>query len=341
MYKKLLPMSFICLILILAGCTKNDTPSSHSEFVMDTLCTITLYETDEPRMSRAFEILKEVEAAMSNTIETSEISRINSAAGKAAVVVSAPTLHVIRTALEYSEKSGGRFDISIGPLVDVWRINSEHPSVPSDDKIREALSKISWTDVEIDETASSVFLKRKGMKLDPGGIAKGYAADAIADYFTQEGVKRALINLGGNVFVYGAKKDSSAWNIGIQDPTTSQERAIATVKTPENTAVVTSGIYQRYFEQDGKVYHHILSPGDGRPVDNELVSVTVICESSMEADALSTTMFTLGLEEGLAYINAAQDTEAIFIKQDGSVYLSEGLKEVFELTSPDFTIANP
>lgn len=341
MYKKTLMMIFICLTLLLSGCAKKDTPSSHSEFVMDTLCTITLYETDEARMSRAFEILKEVEAEMSNTIETSEISLVNSEAGKKAVVVSEPTFRVIRTALEYSRESDGNFDVSIAPLADVWNINSEHPSVPSEDKIRNALSKISWSDIKLDESSSSVFLKREGMKLDLGGIAKGYAADAVADYFIEEGVKRALINLGGNVFVHGAKEDSSAWNIGIQDPTTSQERAIATVKVNEGTAVVTSGIYQRYFEQEGKVYHHILSPKDGRPVDNELVSVTIIAKSSMEADALSTTMFTLGLEKGLAYINASKKAEAVFIKKDGSVYLSENLKSVFELTSPEFRLANP
>ncbi|MDO4793237.1 MAG: FAD:protein FMN transferase [Filifactor alocis] len=340
MYKKMLVMMFICLTLILTGCAKKDRPSSHSEFVMDTLCTITLYESDDARMSHAFDILKGIEADMSNTVETSEISLVNASAGKEAVIVSESTFHVIRTALEYSRESDGSFDVSIAPLVDVWNINSEHPSVPSDDEIHKALSKISWNDVELDESSSSVFLKREGMKLDLGGIAKGYAADAVANYFTEEGVTRALINLGGNVFVHGAKEDSSPWNIGIQDPTTSQERAIATVKVKEGTAVVTSGIYQRYFEQEGKLYHHILSPKDGRPVDNELVSVTIITKSSMEADALSTTMFTLGLEKGLDYINASKKSEAIFIKKDGSVYLSEGLKDVFELISPEFNLVD-
>lgn len=327
-------------ILLLTSCTtqkiNEEKPYTRSEFAMDTLCNITIFENNETALNHAFEIIADIEDRMSHTVSDNEISQINSAAGKSPIKVSKDTFYVIKTALDYSKLTEGKFDISIAPIVDLWNINSENPKIPSKNELNHFLPLVNWNEIILDETNQTVFLAKYGMKIDLGGIAKGYAADAIADYFETQNISRAIINLGGNVFAFGEKIDGTPWNIGIQDPTTQEENAIASVQTSKNTAIVTSGIYQRYFEQDGKIYHHILNPFDGYPIDNNLLSVTVLTDKSIKADALSTSMFALGIENGLRFINATNGVEAVFIDTDNNIYLSDGIMSSFHLIDEQF-----
>lgn len=342
MYKKFLISVLILFSLSLSACSpkvsSKEQPFSQSQFLMDTLCTITLYEEDPEVMEGAFQVIREIENKMSNTIEQSEISQINRSSGKKEVTISPDTFQVLQVALEYSDLSKGSFDISIAPLIDLWNITSEQPKIPLDAEIKALLPKVNRTNILLNEKASTAFLKEEGMKLDLGGIAKGYAADAVGAYLSKKGVERAVINLGGNIYVHGQKKDSSPWNIGVQDPTTSQEKAIATLKIESDTAVVTSGVYQRYFEKDGKIYHHILNPKDGKPIENGLISVTVVTKESVRADALSTTLFSLGLKEGMELINLLDNVSAIFITKDKKIYMSDALKDKFEILDNRFSV---
>ncbi|MCX8012779.1 MAG: FAD:protein FMN transferase, partial [Rectinema sp.] len=190
----------------------------------------------------------------------------------------------------------------------------------------------------MDSAAQTVFLRRPGMRLDLGAIAKGYAADEIAQILANHKVKAAIIDLGGNILAFGAKKDKSPWRIGIQDPESERGEYLGIVTGPQMT-VVTSGVYERFFIENGTRYHHILSTRTGWPVDNGLLSVSIVSKRSIDADALSTSLFILGMEKGLALLKNFADTYAIFIDKDHKVYLSPGAEKIFTLISKTYRLA--
>ena len=305
-----------CLIVIFAGCTK--TELSQSEFVLATVCRITLFDKGKPQIYREiFGRLREIENRMSSHLEGSDVDRINKAAGIEAVEVHQDVFYVIEQALHYAELSGGAFDPTVGPLVSLWNISGENPVVPSHEEIDQALSLINWKDLELNREDCSVFLKKPGMALDLGGIAKGYAADEAAAIIKKAGIPRAIIDLGGNILLVGGKKDKSPWKVGIQNPYEGPGNYIGIVQTEENS-VVTSGVYERYFEVEGVKYHHILSTVDGFPVWNGLLSVTIIAGASIAADAMSTAVFALGYENGSVMIESLEGIEAVFVFSDKS-----------------------
>lgn len=309
-------------------------------FFLNSILTLDIYDTglDNAKINQEVEDrVRELENKMSTKIATSEVSKINDNAGIDKVKVSDDTYTVIKEALKYGKISKGKFDITVGNLVDLWGIGTENEKVPSKEEIQKALATVDYNKVEIDDNNKTVFLKDKGMKIDLGAIAKGYVADDIVKILEKDGVKSAIINLGGNVYVYG-NKGGKNFKIGIRNPLSPDPNDYLGIYQSQNESVVTSGVYERFFEKDGKRYHHILSTSDGYPIDNNLISTSIITKSSMDADALSTTTFALGLEEGLKLIENTKNTEAMFITADKKIYMTSGLKEKFELKNSDFTI---
>jgi thiamine biosynthesis lipoprotein len=314
--------------------------SAQSEFVLGTACSVNLYGQGTREIYRKiFDRLREIESRMSASLEDSDLGRINAAAGVEAVAAHPDTIGTLLRAVRFAELSGGAFDPTVGPLVKLWGIGSGDEKIPAEDEIERALSLINWRDIVIDAEAGTVFLARPGMGLDLGAIAKGYAADEAARIIAGAGIERALIDLGGNILVYGAKEDGSPWRVGIQNPEEGRGAYVGVAEVRDKT-LVTSGVYERFFESGGRRYHHILSTSAGYPVDSGLLSVTVISDNSMDADALSTSLFALGYEEGRALAESMENTEAIFILEDHSVRGTSGAFAHFTVTDNDFTPTN-
>ena len=321
------------------------SPSLHAEelsktdFVLGTVCTVRLLEGGSKAMlDEAFSRLRTIEDHMSANRDDTEISQVNAMAGKTPVKVSEDTFYVISKALEYARLTNGAFDPSVGPLVKLWNIGNGGEKVPPTEKILAAKALVDWRQVVLDATTRTVFLKKPGMALDLGAIAKGYAADEIEKILLNHKVNAAVIDLGGNVFVFGSKKDKSPWRIGIQNPESERGEYLGIVTGGQMT-VVTSGVYERYFIENGKWYHHIMSTQTGFPVDNDLISVSIVSKSSIDADALSTVLFVLGIEKGIEFLKQFPDTYAVFIDKDHNVYLSPGAGKVFTLQDKNYRYA--
>ena len=340
-------LTFILILLSspLYALGSQEKPLETANFLaLGTTCAVSIYGGTDRQFSELETLITGIEDMMSVKISGTEIGRINAAAGTAPVAVSNDVFNVITAGLRFSELSGGAFDISIGPLVSLWDIGGSGSTVPSDDEITAALGLVDYNSVQTKPASApdgggTVYLPVEGMALEPGGIAKGYAADAAAEYMADEGIKSALINLGGNVFAIGAKADGSAWRIGIQNPDDSRGSYIGIVSVT-GKAVVTSGKYERFFIAEGIRYHHILSTTDGFPVENGIAQVSIISDDSMTADAMSTTVFSLGLESGLALAEKMDDLEAIIVLENGDIHLTGGLVGSFKLTDSNFKIVN-
>ncbi|HEY8500906.1 MAG TPA: FAD:protein FMN transferase, partial [Clostridia bacterium] len=230
--------------------------------------------------------------------------------------------------------------ISIGSLVDLWDIQSSSPHLPSGDEIEQALEKVDYNKIIVNSDNNTMLLAEQGMSIDLGAIAKGFIADRLVEYLSETKVRSAMLNLGGNLYLYGSKPDGSLWQIGIRNPYGSQGEYIGIIKV-KDMSVVTSGIYERYFEIEGKRYHHILNPKTGYPEDNNIASVSIVCPSSIMADGLSTTVFLLGIDKGMKLIESLEKTEAIIITKDKKVFLSSGIKDdnlPFKLTDETFEL---
>lgn len=325
------------------------------EFALGTVCDVNLYEGGSDKLyARIFARIREIDRAMSARLEDrtaeqgeaspsgdSEVARINRNAGIAPVEVSADLIEVLERALYYAELSGGAFDPTIGPLVALWGIGSGTSAgrIPDEAEIAGALALVDWRDLVIDRQRGTAFLKYQGMALDLGAIAKGYAADEAARLAREGGVRRGIFDLGGNILALGGRDgkrgEETPWRIGVQNPL-DERGAYIGVLSVRDKSIVTSGIYERYFEADGRRYHHILSSGDGYPVNNGLLSVTIVAGRSIDADGLSTAVFALGYEEGRALIETLPDTEAIFIFEDRTVRITAGLEGNFNLSNNSY-----
>ena len=256
---------------------------------------------------------------LSATIETSEISKINNADGEP-VSVSDDTAELIEKGIEYGEISGGLFDITIAPASGLWNFtDNEDKTLPDPDELAEAVSHIDYRCVHVD--GNTVVLTDPEAQIDLGGIAKGYIADRLKEYLEGEGIEHALIDLGGNMLALGGRYDGTDFRIGLQKPFAETGTAMAALSINDQS-VVTSGDYERYFEKDGVIYHHILAPSTGYPVQNDLDQVTIISERSVDGDALSTTCFAMGLEDGMELIRSLDGVEAIFVTKDGEIHTS-------------------
>lgn len=310
---------FLCLPL--SGCGSRQ-PIQQTGFYFDTVISVTLYDPSKTEeLNHCFALAQQYEQYFSAKKPDSDVSKINRAAGSP-VRVQKETRELIEKGLFYSRLSAGTFDITVGKLTALWDFHAESPKLPDDAAIADAVAAIDYSNVVVD--GNEVTLTQPDAALDLGGIAKGYIADKMKEYLLSQGITKGLINLGGNVLAIGEKEDGSAYTIGIQKPfdETGDPAAVVSVR---DRSVVTSGVYERYFEQDGVRYHHILDVSDGYPCENDLLSVTIICKNSVDGDALSTSCFALGVEKGMELIETLDDTEAVFITSDQKLHTSSGI----------------
>lgn len=307
--------------ILLSGCTT--LPKSESLTMtgtyFDTVVQIEVWGADQDMIEHCRKMCETYEQMLSATIETSEISKINNADGEP-VSVSDDTAELIEKGIEYGEISGGLFDITIAPASGLWNFtDNEDKTLPDPDELAEAVSHIDYRCVHVD--GNTVVLTDPEAQIDLGGIAKGYIADRLKEYLEGEGIEHALIDLGGNMLALGGRYDGTDFRIGLQKPFAETGTAMAALSINDQS-VVTSGDYERYFEKDGVIYHHILDPATGYPVQNDLDQVTIISDRSVDGDALSTTCFAMGLEDGMELIRSLDGVEAIFVTKDGEIHTS-------------------
>lgn len=320
-------------ILIFSGCSTKVSDSSSEDrkdaeaFALDTVVSFSVWDTKEEVLNEAVSMCYKYDKLFSKSVAQSDVYKLNHSNGKP-VEVDAETKYVIEKAVEYSKLSEGTFDITIMPVKELWDFKSENPKVPDEKTLNEAVSKVDYNNIVID--GNKITLKN-GAQIDFGGIAKGYIADKIKAHFKQNGVEKAIINLGGNVMMLGQKDKDTLWTVGIQHPDKERNESLATVKVKDKS-IVTSGVYERYFKVGDKIYHHLLNPFDGMPANNGIASVTIISDNSMEGDILSTTCFVLGYEKGLALIESLEGVEAVYVFDDLSIKTSSGVEKYkFEL----------
>lgn len=314
------------------------TPLSRTQFMMGTSITISLYDhQSEELLDQAFTKIEELENQLSINRTHTLLDEINNNAGIHPTSVPLDMFEVLEKSLYYSKLTEGSFDITIGPLVKLWNIGFPDAHVPSTAEISAALPLVDYSLVSLDPVNQTVYLTHPDMLLDLGGIAKGYTADKIVDLLKSNGVNHAIIDLGGNIYTLGTKVDGSHWKVGVQDPFNPRGDIIGYILT-SNQSIVTSGIYERYLEVNGIRYHHILNPSTGYPFDNEIAGITIVSNSSIDGDALSTSVFSKGIPKGLDFVDSLEGIEAIFISIDKEVYVTDGLKESFTLTNNSFKL---
>ena len=305
----------LALTLSLCGCNKRNAPLSSTQVMMTTVVTVTLYDGEQEDLDIAMRLIKEYEKLFDRNNKDSDVYKLNN---NLATTVSGDTAILLEKALSISEKSNGAFDISILPLVELWNITkATEPPKPED--IEAALKSVDFNNISINN--NEVQLKNN-CKIDLGGIAKGYIADKVKEHLKNAGVKNAVINLGGNIVVMG-DNNGQGYSVGIQSPFKQTGELSARITISDMTAV-TSGIYERYFEYENEIYHHILDSKTGHPVNNELASVTIIAKESAVADGLSTACLVLGIEQSKQLLKQ-YDAEAVFLKKDGSLSTTDNL----------------
>jgi len=323
-------VAVLLLMVVLSGCDQGKTVS-RSDFLLDTFVSITLYgESDESLLDKPFERIAALNSSLTAFEAGSDLGLIKENAGIKPVTVSEDTYRIIEKSLAYSRNSGGYFDVTIGPLVDLWGIHSpETKEAPAPEAITAVKTKTDYTKIILNPADQSVYLTDTGMAVNLGAIAKGYIADEVMAVLKDEGVEHAIVNLGGNVLVMGGKADNSNFGVGVEDPRNPGNGYLGVLSLKDGS-VVTSGDYQRYFvDEAGKKYHHILDPFTGYPADSGLIQVTIVTNASVDADSLSTTLFLLGLDEGLKKVEALPDVEAIFITNENKIVVTGGLKDAF------------
>ena len=348
----------VCPMLLFTGCgnitdadtsTTGNQPISISSIKLNTVVQITIYDSqDKALLNDCLALCDKYELIFSRTNEKSELYKLNHRKDVSdgdfgtdgpttpyPVSGTADTWHIsedlaalLSEGLDITRESDGAFDIAIAPLTSLWDFTAEDPEVPDDAAIQKALPLCSSDGVTID--GEDITLLSDDIQFDVGAIAKGYIADRLKDFLMKKGVKSAIINLGGNVLCIGSKPDGTPFKIGIQKPFADRNETEA-VMDITGKSVVSSGIYERCFKQDGKLYHHILNPQTGYPYDNGLISVTIISDQSVDGDALSTTCFALGLEDGLKFAEK-KGVQAVFITEDYELHYTDGFRDEIRVT---------
>ena len=343
MNKKLIAIILtISLLFGLVGCTsaKEEEPISRTELFMGTAIKVTLYDNQsEDILDKVFKKVIEIEDLVSINKKNTEIYNLNENSGIKPVKLSDTSFNIIKKGLEYSEMSKGAYDISIGPLVKLWSIGLPEAKVPTQEEINEIIKYVDYSNIEINNSRKEVYLSKEDMQLDLGSIAKGYTADEIVKLLKSEGVKKAIIDLGGNIYALGKKSEDKNWTIGIQNPFDDRGSAIGTIEVA-NKSVVTTGTYERFIEKDGVKYHHILNPKTGYPYETDIAGVSIVADKSVDADALSTLIFTKGLEEGFELVESIDGIDAVFVMNDKNVYVTKNLNENFKLINEGFKLGN-
>lgn len=359
--------ALVCPMLLLTGCqnttdTSTSTgkePISISSIKLNTAVQITIYDSqDKSLLDDCLELCDKYELIFSRTNEESELYKLNhreeadadasnsSSSAETAdqtntqvtpyrISSTANTWHIskdlaalLSEGLTITRESDGAFDIAISPLTSLWDFTAEDPEVPDDADIQRSLPLCSSDGVTID--GQDITLPSDDIQFDVGAIAKGYIADRLKDFLVKKGINSAIINLGGNVLCIGSKPDGTPFKVGIQKPFADRNETEA-VMDITGKSVVSSGIYERCFKQDGKLYHHILNSKTGYPYDNGLISVTIISDQSVDGDALSTTCFALGLDEGLKFAEK-KSVQAVFITEDYELHYTDGFQDEIKVT---------
>ena len=343
--------SLILSPAIFSGCaSKNNTaenadtssaePFSATAIKLNTAVTVTIYDSqDRGLLTDCMDLCDKYEKIFSRTASDSELYQLNHRelthvdGTDDTFQISDSLAELIKKGLYYSELSEGAFDIAIEPLTSLWDFTAEDPQVPEDRLIQEALPKCDYHNVSVNDN-NEITLKNDDTAIELGAIAKGYIADRLKDHLISQGVKSAIINLGGNVLCIGGKPDGSSFKIGIQKPFADRSETIA-VMDIKDKSVVSSGVYERCFEQDGTLYHHLLNPKTGYPYDNGLIAVTIISDQSVDGDALSTTCFALGLEDGIKLAESLDDVQAFFVTSDYEIHYTKDFEKEITVTESD------
>lgn len=321
-----------CIVIFMkhpfSGENNQQEPLSVQGFHLNTSVQITVYDpVEEDILHQAMDLCEQYETIFSRTRTDSEVYQLNHGLlpkEDGWYVLSEECAALIQKGLYYSELSEGAFDITIEPVSSLWDFTSEDPIVPDANEVAQAVEKVGYKKVELE--GNRIRFAEEGMGIELGAIAKGYIADQIKAFLMSKGVKHAIIDLGGNVLCLGERPNGEPFRIGIQKPFAKRSETVATTKVRDRS-VVSSGIYERYFEKDGQLYHHILNPKDGYPYENELLSVTILSDESGDGDALSTTCYALGLDKGMELIQQLSDVEAVFITKDGELHYSNDFTE--------------
>ncbi|MBQ8236680.1 MAG: FAD:protein FMN transferase [Oscillospiraceae bacterium] len=316
---------FLALCLVLWGCSAPVEAQTRTIFAMDTVMELTVYADNEKLLSEAVSRIRELESKLSVTMDGSEIHTVNSAG---TAPLSGDTADLLTRALALCASTGGTLDISIYPVVSAWGFTTGEYRIPEKAELETLLGRVNYSAIVLEEGVVSV---PEGMQIDLGSVAKGYTGDIISTLLKENGVTSALLNLGGNVQAVGNKPDGMPWRVAVQHPT---EDGYLGVLSISDEAAITSGGYERYFTgDDGQTYWHIIDPATGAPVDSGLISVTIVGDSGLICDGLSTALFVMGLEKAAQYWrNAAEEFEAILVTDDGTIYITEGLQGKFTLS---------
>ena len=330
-----LAMVMVCA-MALTGCAgkkgtsentaSDEEPYSRDIFAMDTYMTVSAYgEQGEKAVDAAVKEINRLDALLSTGKDTSEVSALNQNEGGD---LSTDTNALMDAALDLYESTDHVFDITIYPVMKLWGFTDQNYKVPSDGDLKAALKLVDASTLDYNKSEKTVDFTVKGTQIDFGGIAKGYTSATVAQLYRDLGVTSGLINLGGNVQTVGLKPDGTEWRIGIQHP--ENENDMLGVVETHDKAVITSGGYERNFEEDGVVYHHIIDPSTGYPADSGLISVTIVSEDGTLADGLSTSLFIMGKDKAIEYWKAhSKDFDFVLCEDDGTLVVSKGLKDKF------------
>ena len=340
-------MACVCLSvsLLLGGCnnikqdatteTKNTQTEEKAEsneeaskdiFAMDTYMTVTAYGAKaQEAVDEAEAEIQRLDELLSTGNEESEIAQLNQ---NKSATLSEDAGYLVERALELNKETDGAFDIAIYPVMEAWGFPTQNYQVPTADTLESLLKLADASQIIYDENSRKISFGREGMKIDLGGIAKGYTSSRIMDIYKENNISSGLVNLGGNVQALGTKPDGSKWRVAVQSPDDTED--YLGILSVEDKAVITSGGYERYFEQDGKTYHYIINPKTGYPAENGLTSVTVVSEDGTLADGLSTSLFIMGKDKAIEFWRVHSDEfDIIMLTDEGKLYVTEGIQDDF------------
>jgi thiamine biosynthesis lipoprotein len=326
--KVLLTILVLVAIGLTAGCILQSRSEQKNQsctrqlFAMDTVMSFTAYGKNcEEAVDAAMKEVQRLDELLSTGSGTSEVTQINEAGGGS---MSEDTAAILARAMDIYDSTGGLFDFTIYPVMKLWGFTNQQYHVPTEEELQAALSLVDASRIRTDGTEVTL---GEGQQLDFGGIAKGYTSAVVMDVFREYGITSGMVSLGGNVQVLNRKTDGTCWKIGIRDPQSESGDVLAAVEV-ENEAVITSGGYERYFEQDGNTYIHIIDPRTGYPADGDLTSVTIISEDGMLADALSTSLYIMGLEQASDYWRSyGTSFDMVLVTTEGELYVTEGISD--------------
>jgi len=348
MIKKILAIGMsIFLIISMVSCSKKDEKVDKYATKMDTIMHLTAYGPNASKaIEAAFNRVDEIEKMASSSISTSDVNKINEAAGKEYVNVHPEIIKIIKTSIEYSKISNGAFDITVSPLIKLWGIGTPDERIPTDSEIKEKVALVGYNNISINDADSSVKLMKAGMAIDLGGVAKGFTADEIIKVLKKYDVNSAIINLGGSsIYTLGEKPDKTLWSIAIQNPRKEKNEGNIGIVNLNQDALSTSGDYQRFFIKEGKRYHHILDPATGYPAEAGVMSDTILVDSSiadcnMIADILTKITFVRGVDKGFKIIDSLEGISCMAVTTDFKIYKSSRWDIKMEDLSTEFTMAN-